>query len=301
MLITVFTPTYNRAEMLRPLYRSLRRQSFHDFEWLIVDDGSTDDTIDVVRQFVAEGALDIRYIKKENGGKHTAVNLGAREARGELFFIVDSDDELPKNALRDVCEVYEGVRGDASIGGVCGLMAHRNGEAISRGLPSQVAQGGTLDASSINLRYKYGVTGDLREVFRTSVMREFPFPEIAGELFCPEALVWNRIAQKYKLRLFNKVIYLADYLGSGLTAQIVKIRMLSPVASMMTYAELSCLPIPWRERLKAAINYWRFRLCLSDGAKHRGDYPRLPWQWAWTRPLGWLMHVRDKRSVNKKP
>lgn len=135
----------------------------------------------------------------------------------------------------------------------------------------------------------------MAEVFRTSVLREFPFPEIAGEKFCPEALVWNRIARKYKLYVFSDVVYIFDYLDGGLTDNIVRIRMHSPVASTMTYAELAEYPgMPLRVKMRAAINYWRFRLCKRRGMS---EFPHLGLRWAWVAPLGAAMYLRDRRKT----
>lgn len=288
-MITVFTPTYNRAHLLPRLYESLCRQTFTDFEWVIVDDGSVDDTKGIVNKFLVDSVefLGIRYFLQENGGKHRAINRGVREARGELFFIADSDDSLPPDALEQVARVYETVCGDESFGGVCGLDGTFDGDIIGSGLPLEV-----MDVNSIDLRNRYHVTGDMKEVFRTKVMREFPFPEVPNERFVPEMLVWNRIATKYKLRYFNRIIYLAEYQQDGITSGIVRARMKSPVASMMTYAEMTRYDIPLIQKVKAAVNYWRFRFC-SD-AKEK---PALKWWWWWTMPLGQLMHMRDVLSV----
>lgn len=130
MLITVFTPTYNRAHLLPRLYESLCRQTFTDFEWVIVDDGSVDDTKGLVNKFLVDktqhstlNTNTIRYFYQENGGKHRAINRGVKEAQGELFFIADSDDSLPPDALEQVARVYETVRGDESFGGCAVWMA----------------------------------------------------------------------------------------------------------------------------------------------------------------------------------
>lgn len=284
MLITVFTPTYNRASFLRNIFECLTRQTFHDFEWIVVDDGSTDSTKEVMKKIIAEhNTFPIRYIYKENEGKHTAINIGAREASGELFFILDSDDRLPIDSLETVAEYYSQIQNNPNFGGVSGIDGFTNGDVLGSGLPSPI-----IDASTIDIRYKYKVKGDMAEVFRTEVMREFPFPEISGEKFCPEALVWNRIAKKYKLRFFNKIIYLADYQNDGLTANIVKMRMKSPVGSMMTYSEMLGLDIPLLQKIKASINFWRFSFC-SDQV----DIRTIPIKWLWTYPLGLLMHLKD--------
>ena len=184
---------------------------------------------------------------------------------------------------------YLEIKDNPLVGGVCGLMAHHDGTIIGEQNVSA-----PMNLSSIEMRYKYGFTGDVCEVFKTDVLREFPFPEIENEKFCPEALVWNRIATKYKLHYFNKVIYYRDYLDDGLTSKIVRIRMNSPIASMICYAELNKLDIPFKDKVKAAVNYWRFRLCYSGSR----SYPSLPGLWNAIAPLGWLMHLNDIR-VNK--
>lgn len=298
MLITVFTPTYNRAHLLPRLYESLCKQTFKDFEWVIVDDGSVDDTKEVVDkfldnsfQFLDDGdkvSFPICYFYQENGGKHRAINKGVKEAKGELFFIADSDDILPSNALETVAGIYQDIKEDSSFAGVCGLDGTFEGKVIGSGLPQDV-----IDDTSIAVRFKLGVTGDMKEVFRTDVLKEIPFPEIEGERFCPEVLEWNRIATKYKLRYFNQIIYLAEYQNDGITAGIVRARMNSPMASMMTYAEMTeCKDVPFAVRVKSAINYWRFRFCSVNKKK-----PKLPWLYHWTMPLGLLFHLLDERKL----
>ena len=289
-LITVFTPTYNRAEFLPKVYKSLRVQEYKDFEWVIVDDGSSDNTEIVIDSFIQEQAIVIHYIKQPNAGKHKAINKGVSAAKGELFLILDSDDTLPKESLLNINQHYVDIKDNPSIGGVCGLMAHHDGTIIGERKISS-----SMNLSSIEMRYKYGFVGDVCEVFKTDVLREFPFPEIENEKFCPEALVWNRIATKYKLHYFNEVIYYRDYLDDGLTSKIVRIRMNSPIASMICYAELNQLDIPFKDKFKAAINYWRFRLCYNGS----GSYPKLFGLWNAIAPLGWLMHLNDIR-VNKR-
>lgn len=285
-MITVLTPTYNRASLLINLYQSLIKQDFGDFEWVIVDDGSVDATTDIVNQFIQEGQIVITYIKQANGGKHRALNRGVKEAKGELVLIVDSDDSLPNKSLSIIYSHYLDIKDNSSIGGVCGLMAHHDGTIIGdRKICS------SMNLSSIEMRYKYGFVGDVCEVFKTEILREFPFPEIENEKFCPEALVWNRIATKYKLHYFNEVIYYRDYLDDGLTSKIVRIRMNSPIASMMCYAELNQLDIPFKDKIKAAVNYWRFRLCYSGSR----NYPSLHGLWNVVAPLGWLIHLNDIR------
>ncbi|MGC9064033.1 MAG: glycosyltransferase family A protein, partial [bacterium] len=107
--ITLFTPTYNREKLLSRLYESIKRQSFSNFEWIIVDDGSTDNTEQIVESWLKESTFDIRYFYQQNSGKHIAINKGVREARGELFFIIDSDDWLGDDSLQDIWQTWQSI------------------------------------------------------------------------------------------------------------------------------------------------------------------------------------------------
>lgn len=301
-MITVFTPTYNRGNLLNRLYQSLCQQTHKDFEWIIVDDGSTDGTQNIVSSLILEhnniqGSFPFHYFKKINGGKHTAINLGVKYAEGELFFIADSDDFLPKDSLQIVHKEWSKIKHDNTFLGVCGIDADLNGKIIGSGLPKDY-----IDCHAWDLSPIYKVTGDLKEVFRTDVLRQFPFPEIKGEKFCPEVLVWFRMACNYKMRFFNRIIYIADYQKNGITSSITRLRMNSPIGSMLTYSELVHYPIPFKDKLKNAINYWRFRFCLTTKNKagvspNEVDIPKISGRWYFLAPIGYLMHLKDKRNI----
>lgn len=304
--ITIFTPTYNRASLLPRLFESIMQQNVRDIEWIIVDDGSTDNTEMVVKGFLAPelATFPIRYYRKANGGKHTAINYGVSKAQGELFFIVDSDDILPAGAIRTVKNVWEEVKHLPEYGGICGLDGNmKTGAIIGSGIPNDsqsstmsLADGSHIryiDGSNMAIRFGRGVTGDMKEVYRTSVLREFPFPEIPNERFCPEVLVWNRIGTKYKLRYFHHVIYLAEYQADGVTAGITKARRNSPVATMMTYQEMTEYDIPFKWKVRSAINYWRFRYCYRQKDDMHQQIPVVKWYWSVFKPIGWLMHWKD--------
>lgn len=289
-MITILTPAYNRGHLLGKLYQSLVKQDFEDFEWVIVDDGSSDSTTNIVDKFIQDEKIIISYIKQSNGGKHRALNRGVIESNGELILIVDSDDSLPKNSLSVINRYYLEIKDNPLIGGVCGLMAHHDGTIIGKRNALS-----PMDISSIEMRYKYAFTGDVCEVFKAEVLRDFPFPEIENEKFCPEDLVLNRIAKKFKLLFINDVIYYRDYLDGGLTSKIVKIRMQSPIASMMCYAELLQNDIPYIYKLKAAINYWRFRFCYHG----KGSFPKIRGVWNVASLIGWGMHIKDVYLLDK--
>ncbi len=283
MLTTVFTPTYNRAYRLPALYESLLSQTSKDFEWLIVDDGSSDDTEALVNSWITDGRLDIRYIRQSNGGKHRAINRGVAAARGTLFFIVDSDDILPDDSLERVSAHYDMIKGREGFGALCGMKAYYDGRIVG-----DKPDFGIIECDNFDIRYKYKFKGDMAEVFYTSVLKEFPFPDIPGEKFCPEGLIWNRIATRYKTHFFSEIIYLCEYLEDGLTSRITKVRKESPVAASATYAELTKAPIPLLYKFRAAINYWRF-------AHYTSEAPAVSPFWLVAKPLAAPFILRDRK------
>ncbi len=252
-MVTIFTPTYNRANLLPILYKSICEQTNNNFEWIVVDDGSTDNTKEILENFINEKKIPINYQIQQNKGKHFAINKGVSLAKGELFFIVDSDDYLPQKAVEWINFYYQKNKNLTNIGGVAGRRAHFDTTII--GFPKFF---NPIFCNALDIRYKHKIQGDLAEVFLTTVLKEFSFPEIENEKFCPEALLWNRIAQKYKLLYFSENIYFCEYIPEGLTSKIVKIRMTSPIASMICYSELSKYKIPFIQKIKAVVNFWRF-------------------------------------------
>lgn len=286
-MITILTPTYNRAHLLPRVFHSLQQQVSKDFEWVVVDDGSSDNTEILLADFKNKADFPIQYFKQKNGGKHRALNKGISIAKGDFILILDSDDELTTNAVEIITSKTNSLN-IKSLGGIAGRKCYSNGQLIGGGNKFN-----EIIANSLSIRYKYHVKGDLGEIFKTNVLKEFPFPEIEGEKFCPEALVWNRIAQKYELLFFNEAYYIAEYQPDGLTEKIVRIRMTSPIASMIHYAELASYQIPFKEKIKASINFWRFSFNskMDFGSKLKQVNPLMSF---FTLPIGLLMYINDK-------
>ncbi len=212
MVFTVFTPVYNRKEFLPQIYQSLLNQKYKDFEWLIVDDGSTDGIEAVVNDLIARNEIDIKYYYKENGGKHTAISLGVQKAKGELFIIIDSDDVLVDNALELINEQWLTVQNNNELSGIVGLSSYRNGEIVGSLFPSEI-----WDVHFSDIYHKYHLKGDKSVAFKTVVLKEFPFPEKEGVNFVFEAVVWHEMAKKYKVRCINRIIQFVEYQQSGLS------------------------------------------------------------------------------------
>ena len=255
IIITVFTPTYNRAYMIEKLYDSLCLQTCKDFEWIVVDDGSVDNTEELIQNFIQENKIHIVYYKQKNQGKHIAINKGVELAKGELFFIVDSDDILPKDSLEIVIEKYQSIKDDETIAGLAGRRGYISGGYIGTNKSYD-----DVIMTSIDFRFKKKIVGDMAEVYKTKVIRQYPFPQFEGERFCPEALVWKRIDQQYKMLWFSDIIYKGEYIPDGLTANIFKVRKNSPKASCLYYAEEAQYDTPAYQKIKSVANYWRFSI-----------------------------------------
>lgn len=287
-LITVFTPAYNRAALLPRLYDSLLRQRYGYFEWIIVDDGSTDDTRETVNIIIRQQKIPVLYHRQKNAGKHTAINKGLDLASGELFFIVDSDDRLYDDALEKINSLYGPVKNDRSFCGVSGVRTYPDGRRIGG-----EDDFGVLDCTAVDLRYRHRIRGDMAEVFRTDILRQYRFPVITGEWFCPEALVWNRMAQHYKLRYSYEKIYYCEYLPGGLSSRITKLRRENPVSTCMHYAELGRMDIPFIQKIRAAVNYWRFAFYLNRHFKDKIRQAGVANLWVF--PFGYMLYLIDKR------
>ena len=212
MTFTVFTPAFNRKSFLTPIYQSLLSQKNRDFEWLIVDDGSEDDTATTVQELINRKEIDIQYYYKENGGKHTAINLGVQKAKGDLFVIVDSDDVLVNNALELLHEQWVAIKDDQAIGGIVGLSSYKTGKIVGSEFPDKI-----WDVYFPDIYHKHHLKGDKSVAFKTTVMKQFPFPEKQGINFVFEAVVWHEMAKKHKVRCINSVTQIVEYQQAGLS------------------------------------------------------------------------------------
>lgn len=260
-LFTVFTPTYNRAHTLLRVYDSLVSQTLKSFEWLIVDDGSVDDTEDLVGGFISEGKICIRYFRQENGGKHVAFNYGVREARGELFLSLDSDDSCVPHALERFSAQWSQIpdRQRLDFSGVTCLCINEDGEFVGGELPSPF-----LDGRPFEIIDRYKLKGEKWGFHRTEILRNYPFPEFSGERFVPESLVWNRIGVKYRIRFINEALRLYFDTPNGLSGSVIKIRQDSPRSTFLCYSEMLMLPLGFPNRCRAAANLWRFSIQSSQ-------------------------------------
>lgn len=217
--ITVFTPTYNRAYILHNLYDSLRRQSFRDFEWLIVDDGSEDNTEALVSSWQSEdNHFDIIYIKQENGGKHKAINNGLMLASGELFFTVDSDDYLTDDALYKIDLWEKSLPRDGKYCGVAGNLGYAENRTINPPFKDDYLDKSHLECYTYKENNEAVLSGERAYAFYTDVHKKYLYPIFPGERFMTEGVAWNRMARDgYKMRFYKDIIWVFEYKSDGLT------------------------------------------------------------------------------------
>ena len=217
-MITLFTPTYNRAHLLSRLYNSILIQDVIDVEWLIVDDGSIDDTEALIENFKKESIINIRYYKKSNGGKHTAINFGLQNAKGELFFIIDSDDVLAENALKIIKTHYQSIKNNDKICGIVGLSQYIDKQEIV----GDYFLKNDWEVSFADIYLKYHLKGDKAVAFKTEVLRKYSFPEKQRIRFVFEAVVWHEMSKKYKVLAINNIIQYKEYTNEGITRNTYK-------------------------------------------------------------------------------
>ena len=298
MIFTIFTPTYNRAHSLHRVYNSLCNQTFTNFEWVIVDDGSKDNTQQIVDAWIAEGNFPIHYSFQPNSGKHVAINQGVKLAKGDLFLIADSDDGFPANALEKMhshwCAIPDAQRSDFT--GVTGLCVDEQGQIIGDRFPADI-----FDSNSPDIYYRHGIRGEKWGFHRTDVLKAFPFPEPEDARFVPEGLIWNAIGRHYKTRFVNDIV--RDYF-QGADDQLTQRSAASIAPVRMFYVKILDADIdylihaPWTI-CKIAIQGVRFSFHQKDGMVtqiRRLSQWRTRLVWVMVMPIGFVLYLFDPKQ-----
>ena len=290
--ITVFTPTYNRGYIIETLYRSIQRQSYQNFEWLVVDDGSSDNTEQLFAAWQQENnPFPIRYIKKENGGKCRAINLGLEMAKGELFFTVDSDDYLTEDALEKIVKWEAELPKDGNFCGFAGNLGTAPNETPNKPLPGAYFDGTAFD--------RYGIVeGERASVFYTQIHRKYPYPVFHGENFMTEAVTWNRMANDgYKMRFFNDIIWIYEYKEDGLTNAGYQLFLNNPQGTALFFREKAVF---FHYDLRTKLGMWYGYVCdarhMRTEAQIAEDIAMPRWL---VKPMKWVdstwKFIRGKR------
>lgn len=300
MRFTVCTATYNRAHTLERVFTSLLAQTERDFEWVIIDDGSTDNTAELIGQWKQSASFPIRYEFQTNQGKHIAVNRGAQMALGELFVIADSDDTFFPKALETFLDAWMAIPESRrhNFTGVTGLCVTDAGEIIGDKFPQDV-----LDTTALEVCYRYNIAGEKWGFHRTDVIQRFPSPSLKGLPFFAESIIWHRIGRKYKTRFINKPvrIYKQDA-GNQITTRSPKERSPARIFyAIILNDDHDYLFVAPRRFFKSAVQGVRFSLHQSDSLKaqfSRLDQIKIRLLWALAFAPGLLLYLSDVFNDN---
>lgn len=288
--ITIFTPTYNRGYALDKLYESLLRQTCEDFLWLVIDDGSTDNTEELVRGWQDEHKIEIQYYKQKNQGKTAAHNRGAELTETELFFCVDSDDYLVDDAVEQILRAWES-RPDGCIG-IIGYQAYEDGTLITR-------YNGSLTRGIFRDFARDGLKGDTALPIQTDILKKYRYPQFEGENFFPQGYLWDLMGRDGDLLLLKKPIGIVRYMRDGFTGNIAR-AMYNIPQGYMTAVEhrLRYFDEGFQEKFADSIRYIAMGLAhRKPGLIHNAVYPGIA---LLAYPGGWLFYCIRYRKIQKE-
>lgn len=268
--ITVFTPAYNRAHTLPRTYKSLCEQSSKDFIWMIIDDGSTDGTAQLVKEWqAADNGFVIEYYYKENGGMHTAHNVAYEHIKTELNICIDSDDAMPPSAIEDIVSFWK-KHGSDKVAGIIALDSDFNGNIIGSGLPEDVKQASTDEIYTL-----YHCRGDKKFIYRTDIINSVPpYPVFKGERIVPLGYKYMIISDNYKMLLLNKTVCLVDYQEDGSTNTIYKQYLESPRGFALSKVVRMTRTDSFKEKVRCIIHY----ICECRIAKDKDWLKKSPFK-----------------------
>lgn len=256
--LTIITPTYNRSKLLTRLYESLCKQTNKNFQWLIIDDGSTDNTKSEVKKYINDNFI-IEYHSKKNGGKHTALNLSHRFIMGKYVCIVDSDDFLIPQAVERIVNDFKKYENNSKIA----CLSYLRGKSIDNAL-TKVPECNYIVSDYISFRVNQEYKGDMFEVMRSQVFLEYNFPVFKNEKFMLESWLFNNIAQRYKTVYINEIIYISNYLPTGLTQSARKLRYNNPKGAMADCESYFSPKVKLKIRLKYYLLFDMFGYASNE-------------------------------------
>ena len=298
---SITIPTYNRAHLLPRTLKSIEHQNRLDIEVIVIDDGSTDGTQQLIEQWSKDQPFPVHYHWQQNCGKQSAVNRAVRLANGEFFVVPGSDDSLTENALNAMDNYWRAIPDDEKslFAGIIGLVRDLNGNLLGKKFPNS-----PFDANHPIIAHDLQLAGERFGMLRTEVMREFQCPVFPGETYIRGSIVEWRLATHYKVRYVNEVFLLAEYQPTGLSADKFKQRILNPNGFRLYFQEtinLSHLVRNKPANLKHYANYIRFSLHSRFPISQQLKCIRHPWWWFLALPRGALHYIKDLQRLKKRP
>ena len=292
-LLTIFTPAFNRSHTLSRTYDSLRAQDCKDFIWLIVDDGSTDNTRELVKCWQNEqNDFEIQYIYKENGGMHTAHNTAYENIHTELNVCIDSDDKMAPGAVAKIKSTWENVR-DKGYAGIIALDSDFDGNIIGKGFPAHMAD------TTLGGYYAAGGAGDKKLIYRTDVINSVPpYPVFHGEKYVGLVYKYTLVDQHYKLYVLNEIVCEVEYQADGSTGTMWRQYLKNPNGFAFLRKIAMQYPTSKKRLVRDCIHY-----CSSSQiAKNKHYIQKSPRKLltVFCTPLGWILTIIIKKKVKEK-
>jgi glycosyltransferase involved in cell wall biosynthesis len=255
IVFTVFTPTYNRAELINRVFTSLSNQDYRKFEWLIIDDGSNDNTEDVVATFSELADFDIRYHKKNNNGKVAAINDALDLAKGEFFLVFDSDDWCTSDALSRFEHIWQGIKEDEKHDycAISCLKSYKDGRIVGEKYTQYLSR-----LESYSDRFNLSIKGDKWECIRTNIHKENKYDLYMNERYQAPEYAWLKMSQNYKTVFVDEVLSIVEYQADGISNNNLYHRKNSPVSAMSFYLLAMSVSNNLLSRCRSYLNYLRF-------------------------------------------
>lgn len=292
LFLSICTPTYNRAYTLERVYNSLLEQSDPDFEWIIVDDGSNDNTEELVKSFIDQEKIPIKYFFQSNKGKHIALNQGVDMAIGELFTCLDSDDWLYPNSIELIKTSWKNNSNFRNLVGIISLDSYEDGSIVGTNFPQHLKHSNWID-----LNYKHKISGDKDYYFRTDVLREYKFPSYTNNKHMPPSYQYYLISKKYDFLLINKPTKFVEYLNDGISKNKYNKYIVAPDNFAKYRYEIMDLIPSFRRKIINAIHF--------NSSLFLGNLRLKPKKVSnktlvfFTKPLGFILSICIKLKVNK--
>ena len=289
--ITIFTPTFNRAYTLPKLYESLTKQTSKDFTWLIIDDGSTDNTQELVKGWIKKNNITIIYYKQPNQGKSLAHNKGVNMTRTELFTCVDSDDYLNNCAVEEIIKAWRNNKENPNIIGVLAYKENVKDDHIVMYINESIVSTTLRDGYR-----KHDLKGDMMLIYRTNILNKYAFPKIEGEKFVPEAYLYDLLDQNGELVVLNKTLYYYEYLNDGYTNSMAKLLAHNPKGYIAYIKQRLYFDNNMKDKILDLIRY--ISMCISSG--ERVDFKVInPTVILFCYPMGYILYLKKFKKYKK--
>lgn len=287
--LTIFTPTYNRAHTICRTYDSLCRQTCHDFEWLVIDDGSTDNTHKLVEGWIAAGKIPIRYIYQQNQGMHGAHNTAYKNICTELNVCIDSDDWMPNDAVEKIVHFWQ-QKGMNRYAGFIGLDVREDGSVIGASLPTNTEE------TTLSNYYEKGGSGDKKVVYRTDIIKQYPeYPLFEGERYVGLAYKYMLIDQDYKLLTLNEPLCVVEYQELGSSFSMYQQYWSNPNGFAFFRKTEMATALTWKRRFISNVHY--VSSCIIAHNRHWLKESPMPVLTLAAAPLGFVLYMYIKYKV----